>query len=108
MAFDRDGNLWAVGNGGVVRWDPTDGTYTKYTVDDGLATNSVQSIAVAPDGALWFGTQKGISRFEGDAWITYTTDDGLADNDVQSIAVVPDGALWFATSGGVSRYLPPD
>ena len=47
----------AVGTGGVVRWDPTDGTYTKYTVEDGPANNQVYSIAVAPDGALWFGTK---------------------------------------------------
>jgi streptogramin lyase len=66
MAFDRDGNLWtASAGGGVVRWDPTDGTYTRYTVDDDLADNSVYSIAVAPDGALWFGTGKGVSRFDG-------------------------------------------
>jgi streptogramin lyase len=63
MAFDRDGNLWAVGPGGVVRWDPTNGSYTKYTVDDGLADNAVSSIAVAPDGALWFGTDGGVSLY---------------------------------------------
>ena len=62
VAFDRDGNLWSAGSGGAVRWDPTDGTYTKYTVDDGLADNQVWFIAVAPDGALWFGTVGGVSR----------------------------------------------
>jgi ligand-binding sensor domain-containing protein len=63
---------------------------------------------VASDGALWFGTRGGVSRFDGGTWTTYTTDDGLADNYVTSIAVAPDGALWFGTFGGVSRYLPPD
>ena len=105
MAFDHDGNLWAVSaGGGVVRWDPADGTYTRYTVDDGLADNSVYSIAVAPDGALWFGTGKGVSRFDGETWTTHTASDGLAGNDVLSIGVAPDGALWFGTGKGVSRF----
>lgn len=69
--------------------------------------NYVGSIAVAPDGALWFGTRRnGISRFDGQTWTTYTEDDGLAGNNVMSMA--PDCALWFGTSGGVSHYLPPD
>jgi len=91
MAFDHDGNLWAGGSGGVVRWDPTDSTYTKYTVDDGLADNFIESIAVAPDGALWFGTWAGVSRFDGETWTTYTEEDGLAVNVVRSMAMAPDG-----------------
>ena len=30
---------------------------------DGLASNVVHAIAVAPDGALWFGTEGGVSRY---------------------------------------------
>ena len=52
IAFDRDGNLWAVGNGGVVKWNLAAGTYAKFTVDDGLANNCVSSVAVAPDGEV--------------------------------------------------------
>jgi len=109
LAIDHEGNLWAVGSGGVVRWDPTDGTYTKYTVDDGLASNNVHAVAVAPDGALWFGTTGGVSRFDGQApsyraWTTYTIDDGLASASVEAIGVTPDGALWFGGAGGVSRF----
>ena len=65
MAFDRDGNLWAVGSGGIVEWNPTDGTYTKYITEHGLASHDFSATAVAPDGALWFGTYgDGVSRFD--------------------------------------------
>ena len=80
MAFDHSGNLWAVGDGGVVKWNLTDGTYTKYTAEHGLATTDAQSVAVTPDGALWFGTGRRVSRFDGETWTTYTTADGLVDN----------------------------
>jgi len=79
--------------------------WTTYTEDDGLAGDYVSSIAVAPDGALWLGTVRGISRFDGEAWTNYTKDDGLAANGVRAIAVALDGALWFGTgTGGVSRF----
>jgi ligand-binding sensor domain-containing protein len=79
-----------------------------YTAADGLASNTVRAIAVAPDGALWFGTEGGgVSRFDGEAWNTYATVDGLASNSVLAIAFAPDGAVWFGTWGGASRYLPP-
>jgi ligand-binding sensor domain-containing protein len=80
--------------------------WTTYTTRDGLAHNHATAIAVASDGALWFGTRwGGVSLFDGQTWTTYTTDDGLADNAVLSIAVSPDDALWLGTwQGGVSRF----
>jgi ligand-binding sensor domain-containing protein len=104
VAFDQDGNLWTGGPDGAVHWRP-DGTYTQYTVEHGLPHNGVNAIAVAPDGALWFGTWGGVSRFDGKHWTTYTTADGLADNAVWTIAVAPDGALWFGDRWeGISRF----
>ena len=64
MTFDHEGNLWTVGFRGVVKLNPIDNTYVEYTTDDGLAINDVESIAVAPDGVLWFGTKRGgVSAF---------------------------------------------
>jgi ligand-binding sensor domain-containing protein len=71
-----------------------------------LAKDYVRSVAVASDGALWFGTWDfgGTSRFDGQTWTSF-----LAGRDVLSIAAAPDGALWFGTTGeGVARYVPPD
>ncbi|MBN1810901.1 MAG: hypothetical protein JXA14_03610 [Anaerolineae bacterium] len=101
------GTLWlgtsASPISGVYRVDETG--VKMYTPLDGLAGDVVRSVAMAADGALWFGTNSGVSRFDGsDTWITFTTENGLVNNDVWSITVAPDGALWFATAGGVSRF----
>jgi ligand-binding sensor domain-containing protein len=37
--------------------------WTRYTRADGLVDNRVQAIAVAPDGAVWIGTEHGVSRY---------------------------------------------
>ncbi len=80
---------------------------TTYYVSAGPAGPGVEAIVVGPDGALWFGTDVGVSRFDGATSTNYTTRDGLAYDRVVSIAVAADGAMWFGTYGeGVSRYVP--
>jgi ligand-binding sensor domain-containing protein len=62
LATDLDGDLWAgTGDQGVFHYDGE--IWTNYSERDGLIDDSVFSIAVAPDGALWFGTNGGLSRF---------------------------------------------
>jgi ligand-binding sensor domain-containing protein len=46
---------------GVSRFDGE--TWTNHTIDDGLTGGTVSAIAVAPDRALWFKTDGGISRY---------------------------------------------
>ncbi|MEA3460223.1 MAG: two-component regulator propeller domain-containing protein [Chloroflexota bacterium] len=74
-----------------------------FTINDGLAANEVWAILQSEDGALWFGTAGGVSRYDGH-WQTFTTDDGLADNHVTSIFQDREGAFWFGTTAGVSHY----
>jgi ligand-binding sensor domain-containing protein len=105
----------------VSRFDPlAEGeAWTTYTEEDGLASNWVYAIAVDGEGALWFGTDSGVSRFDGQTWTTYTAEDGLAADEITAMAVDGEGALWFGTNGsgwspmfggplgsGVSRFDP--
>ena len=86
----------------------SEATWTTYTTDDGLADNDVRAIAVAADGAVWFGTESGgVSRFDGKEWTTYTgvEYDFWPYYPIDSIAVAPDGTLWFG--GFFSDYLGP-
>ena len=103
MAFDRQGNLWAVGSGGAVLWH-MDGSYTRYAKEHGLMSNQVNSVAVAPDDTVWFGTIDGVVSFDGKNWVRYSTDDGLLDNHINTISVSPDGAVVFGTMNGISLY----
>ena len=70
---------------------------------DGLAGNIVYSIAQQPDGIYWFGTNKGLSRFDGKNWHNWNIHNGLAGNDVYAIAIAPNGDIWVGTRGGVTR-----
>jgi len=69
----------------------------------------VNAIAVAPDGALWFGTGKGLSHHDGQTWTTFTTSDGLVANRVEEVAIGSDGTVWIGAKDGASATaaLPP-
>jgi ligand-binding sensor domain-containing protein len=55
-------------------------------------------------GNIWFGTQAGISVFDGSSWTTYTTDNGLVSNNILSLATDQDGVVWIGTEGGISSF----
>ena len=106
LAIEGD-YLWAATDGGVVRWDTSNGTYVKYTTVDGLADDNVESVAVDLDGSKWFGTYSGgVSHFDGTTWTTYdTSNSGLMDDDVRAIAIDLDGSKWFGTEwSGASHF----
>jgi len=74
-----------------------------FTTNDGLASGSVSAVFQAQDGALWFGTDVGASRYNG-SWRSFGERDGLPAGRVRAIAQTADAALWFGTqAGGVAR-----
>jgi ligand-binding sensor domain-containing protein len=71
----------------------------------GLASDSeIRKILFDPDGSVWFATQGGVSRFDGDQFVNFTVEDGLPDNSVLNMARDSRGNLWFSTSTGIARY----
>ncbi|HEX6889142.1 MAG TPA: ATP-binding protein, partial [Chryseolinea sp.] len=81
-------------------------TFTSYTTEHGLASNSVRAIMEDRNGNLWVGTEGGgVSRYDGKSFLTFSTADGLAHNDVRSITEDRRGNLWFSTNGGgISQF----
>ena len=80
------------------------GTWNTYNILDGLADNGILAINADSDGVMWFGTQTGVSCYDGKEFSNLCAKDGLAGNWVFDIHVDPDGVIWFGTNGGVSRY----
>ncbi|MEZ4706627.1 MAG: hypothetical protein R3A44_05440 [Caldilineaceae bacterium] len=86
--------------------------------DDGLLSNDVLTILV-DEGAIWFGTSAGVSRFDGD-WQGYAsaTESQFATRPGPGQNVPPgrvhtlaragsDGAIWMGTDAGwIARFEP--
>jgi ligand-binding sensor domain-containing protein len=66
LRFDPSGRLWvATSGGGIVRLDhpaESDPGYKVYTEAVGLSSNNVRCLTLGPDGAVYAGTIRGVSR----------------------------------------------
>lgn len=58
------------------------------------------------DNNLWFGTDLGVIKYNGDKLFTYSTIDGLSGNEINRSTGLVDkhNRVWFGTSNGASCY----
>lgn len=82
-------------------------TFTNYTDStSGLANNGVNCLDVAANDVLWFGTQAGVSVFDGNNWTTHSTntDVGFVYDVVTAIRVMSNGDVWIGSDFGAAQY----
>ena len=84
---------------------------TQYAVQtwfakDGLPQNSVHAIFEDSDGYLWFGTEEGLTRFDGAHFTTFNQANGsLHHNYVVGLSPALDGGFWIGSlNGGLAHY----
>jgi len=101
-----EGNTMWVGTkgGGIYQSDLNGNMLQRFTIDNGLFSNNINSIAIDAQGNKWIGTSDGVTKFDGKIWTTYTVLNGLAHNNVTSIAIDVQGNKWFGTPSGVSKF----
>ena len=104
IAIDRNGHLWmATREDGVLRFDGRD--LARFTAENGLIGDEVQSVVRDRDGNIWIGTKVGVSKHDGEEFTSFTSEDGLGFDSVNSIAEDGSGYIWFGGEG-VCRYDP--
>ncbi len=93
MDITSTGDIWCrTSQVGLVRYQGD--TPTVFKTQDGLVDELVLSIQPAADG-VWFGTDNGISFYNGDQWQTVTPPHtGL--NRYQVVYADPQGKIWAA------------
>lgn len=68
---------------------------------DGLSQAYVLAMAEDHQGFLWFGTQDGLNRYDGNEFLTFLSDDtkpnSILGEKVEDIAIDLDGHIWVAT-----------
>lgn len=114
---DPQGNIWFGTDRGVSRLLFSDARGARgyvseqiqlqtYTSADGLAGDKVNAIVQDRQGNLWFGTDNGLSRFDGTNWVSYRQGNGshdLSGKRVLALHVDRLGTLWVGTDQGVMR-----
>lgn len=78
--------------------------YENYSVDDGLPSSEVYSVITDQKGFMWFGTDRGVARFDGREFDVFTTENGLLNNVVFNIYEDHLGRIWFTSYSGEICY----
>ena len=106
---DAAGRIWVGTSGGglnvFTHAGGVIGPVLTYTVQNGLPSDIVLSLAAAPDGDVWVGTPDGLSRIHRGAITSYTSADGLPDDFIRSLMADPGGSLWIGTRRGLTHWL---
>jgi ligand-binding sensor domain-containing protein len=73
MLVDRQGTVWfgrASTGGGAVRYDGA--SFEHLSGENGPGHGSVIGISEDRRGHLWFGTNRGVYRFDGERFVNFT------------------------------------
>ena len=96
---DSKGNFWfSTISKGVAKYDGNKLTYIT------TIGNRVGCIVEDSDANLWFGTHKGVYKYDGKFFTNYSVNNGLCDNLVSNIIIDKKGTIWVGTLGGVCRF----
>jgi len=68
-----------------------------FSQEDGLPSLSVNAIVQDSEGFMWFGTDIGLSRFDGYRFRNYTIIDGLLENRILDLQLDKQGRLWISS-----------
>ncbi|MEI6410483.1 MAG: two-component regulator propeller domain-containing protein [Bacteroidota bacterium] len=71
--------------------------YAHYGVQQGLPGNKVYCVTQDHRGFMWFGTDKGLARFDGTRFEVFGVKDGLPDPEVLNMFEDSRGRLWLSS-----------
>ena len=105
LRADSEGGLWVGTDGrGVFHYDRTRTLRERFTFEGtagGLRSDRVYSIFVDREDVVWFGTDKGVCRFDPHALRVENVSDDPTGNFVRTLYTASDGRLMCGTNRGL-------
>lgn len=98
---DSKNNIWVGSPTGLILYEQQSGMIKSFTKKDGLSEDDITCIFEDSKGRMWFGTrQKGVNRFDNNAFYFYGKDEGLNHGNITSITEDKSGRIWVSSAGG--------
>ncbi len=99
--------LWIATAYGLIKYDLSTKKTILYTQNNGLSSNSIQSILLDREDNLWFGTNgTGVDMLIPGKITNYTERNGLPHQSTANTLETADGSIWFSCDKGVARLYP--
>jgi signal transduction histidine kinase/ligand-binding sensor domain-containing protein/CheY-like chemotaxis protein len=108
VLVDSRKRLWFAGSAGLLRLDH--GQAARFTTQEGLLSNSLDTLAETPDGSIWmdYNDVVGITRlsFAGDKPRVehFSEQNGLTADGIATLRADARGWLWAGTNEGVEVF----
>jgi ligand-binding sensor domain-containing protein/signal transduction histidine kinase len=102
LCVDREGTLWIGTFGGGLACLEA-GSFTHFGLTNGLVGTAVSMLYVSPDGSVWIGTTRGLSRYKDRQFTNLTRKEGLLSDIIRSVREDRAGDLWIGTTAGLNR-----
>lgn len=82
--------------------------FTNYTISDGLPSSEVYDVLQDNNGYLWFATDRGVAKFNGQDFSIYNKQDGLVNEVVFQLYEDYKNRLWFLAQNGRLCFIEND
>lgn len=113
---DKNGQLWFLGLGdsakslNLIKNDPgafklDKGQFIQFDTNSGLISNRVYSFVENKNGAKWFGTLKGLSKFSNNQWEHFQATGSKNITSVYSIESDVENNIWFSNFTAQLGYI---
>lgn len=78
--------------------------HINYTTESGLPSNEVYCVYQDTTGYVWFGTENGVSRYDGYTFENFGLENGLDKLEINKILSDHTGKVWFSSFFGNVYY----
>ena len=109
---DPEGNIVCCTHGGLSILNPETEVFRNFRYEQGLRSEMITGMEIAPDGIFWLATGEGIHRFDPktEALSIYSKEDGIPDDGFAPWAnhIGNSGRIYMGTSSGLCEFRPED
>ena len=106
----NDGTVWIGTAGeGLYRYNQDQNNFDRWSVENGLPSNTVLSIISDQENAIWMGTRRGLAKLQNNGNIqTFELTDGLPAEifNEGSVAASSNGVVAFGSVSGIAAFNP--
>ena len=108
---DKNGKFWFSTSEGLLKYNPINHKYKRFTTKDGLPVNTIGGILQDDDGYLWIANSAGLLKLnpDDDSFINFGKEDGLTNNLFQEHKVAyksKSGLMYFGGFNGLTVIDP--
>jgi len=106
MYQSRNKDIWiGTGGEGLFKYDESIDGFYRFSIDQGLPSNTIVSIVEDNEGSIWMGTRNGVSKLSpvNNLFQNYNVSDGLSDRifHAQSVGLDNYGLIYFGSPQGI-------